>query len=133
MNSVFADTSYYIALMSDSDAYHDQAVNLSRSFQGQVITTDFVLMEVGNWLSRITDRTYFLTLLELLQADPQTTIVPATRDLFDMGCSMFARRMDKNWSLTDCISFTIMLQKRLAEALTTDHHFEQAGFTILIK
>ncbi len=46
---------------------------------------------------------------------------------------MLARRLDKDWSLTDCISFAVMQERSLTEALTSDHHFEQAGFTALLK
>jgi predicted nucleic acid-binding protein len=72
-------------------------------------------------------------LLQTLSADPETTVIPATRELFEAGCSLFARRTDKDWSLTDCISFVAMRQERLAEAFTADHHFEQAGFKALLQ
>jgi hypothetical protein len=133
MNSIFADTSYYVALLGERDQNHTQAVTLAQAFHGQTITTDFVLVEVGNWLSRTADRPLFLKLLDTLRADPQTTVVPATRELFDAGCSLFADRRDKDWSLTDCISFIVMEQQGLTDALTADHHFEQAGFTVLLR
>ena len=60
-------------------------------------------------------------------------IVDPTRDLFHSGIDLFARRPDKAWSLTDCISFVVMKENRIKEALTGDHHFEQAGFTALLK
>ena len=59
-------------------------------------------------------------------------VLPATRELFDAGRALFASRMDKDWSLTDCVSFAAMHQMGLADALTADHHFEQAGFTVLL-
>jgi predicted nucleic acid-binding protein len=133
MNDVFADTSYYVALLGERDQHHAKAVDLARVCDGQTITTDFVLMEVGNWLSQTTDRPLFLKLLDMLGADPQTTVIPATRDLFEAGCSLFALRMDKGWSLTDCVSFTVMQRQGLEEVLTADHHFEQAGFMVLLK
>jgi predicted nucleic acid-binding protein len=132
MNRVLADTSYYIALLGEDDQHHAVAVEFAKTFFGEVITTDFVLVEVGNWLSRTADRPAFLTLLEMLGADSQTTVLPATRELFDSGRSLYVRRMDKDWSLTDCISFAVMRQQGLAEALTADHHFEQAGFKALL-
>lgn len=133
MNRVFADTSYYIALMGDRDQYHTQAVALAQTFDGAIVTTDFVLIEVGNWLSQDADRPAFVKLLEAISADPQTTVLPATRELFDAGRDLFARRMDKDWSLTDCISFAVMREKGLGDALTADHHFEQAGFSALLR
>lgn len=133
MNQVFADTSYYIALMSEYDQHHAAAVAVAQGFLGEIITTDFVLVEVGNWLCRIPDRAAFLKLRQSISADKQTTVIPATRELFDGGCSLFARRMDKEWSLTDCLSFTVMQQRGLVDALTADHHFEQAGFNVLLR
>jgi uncharacterized protein len=133
MKDVFADTSYYVSLLGERDLHHAQAVDLAQLCDGQMVTTDFVLAEVGNWLSQTADRPLFLKLLDMLGADPQTTVIPATRDLFGAGCSLYAHRMDKDWSLTDCISFVVMEQQRLKEALTADHHFEQAGFTALLK
>jgi predicted nucleic acid-binding protein len=133
MNAVFADTSYYVALLGERDQYHAKAVALAGSYYGRIVTTDFVLLEVGNWLSRTADRALFVELLQTLSADPETTVIPATRELFEAGCSLFARRTDKDWSLTDCISFVAMRQERLAEAFTADHHFEQAGFKALLQ
>ena len=105
MNRVFADTSYYVALMSAHDEHHTDAVAHSQAFYGEIVTTDFVLVEVGNWMSRTADRPGFLGLLAMLDTDTQTTVIEATRDLFEAGRSLFAHRMDKDWSLTDCISF----------------------------
>ncbi len=64
---------------------------------------------------------------------PQLAVVPASHDLFDRGVDLFRRRHDKDWSMTDCISFALMEDEGMTQALTTDHHFEQAGFTILLK
>jgi uncharacterized protein len=133
MIKVFADTSYYIALLGEYDQHHATAVAHAQAFYGEIISTDFVLLEVGNWLSRTADRLIFLRLLEMLEKDSQTTVIPATRELFNAGHSLFARRMDKDWSLTDCTSFAVMHEQRLSEALTADHHFEQAGFVVLLR
>lgn len=77
------------------------------------------------------NRSTFLALIRALQKDPFTEIVPATPDLFDRGLDLYARRPDKTWSLTDCISFVVMTERGLTEALTGDRHFEQAGFQAL--
>ena len=61
------------------------------------------------------------------------TIVPAEQGLFDRGAALYAERPDKAWSLTDCISFVIMQDHGLRDAPTGDHHFEQAGFNLLMK
>jgi uncharacterized protein len=66
-------------------------------------------------------------------AIPRNEVIPATRELFDAGCSLYARRMDKSWSLTDGISFVVMRREGLTEARSADHHFKQAGFQTLLK
>jgi predicted nucleic acid-binding protein len=69
----------------------------------------------------------------LLQSNPEVTIVTAIQEQFDRGFELFTRRPDKFWSLTDCISFVIMEELGLKDALTADKHFEQAGFNVLLK
>jgi uncharacterized protein len=133
MNRAFADTSYYVALLGERDQHHAEAVTLAETFYGEIITTDFVILEVGDWLARGADRPLFLRLLQMLDADAQTQVLPATRELLNAGRALFARRMDQDWSLTDGISLEVMRQQRLTDAFTADRHFEQAGFTILLR
>ena len=75
----------------------------------------------------------FAILLEHLLADPNVTIVPPSQELFERGVKLYIDRPDKDWSLTDCISFVVMEQHHLTDVLTGDHHFEQAGFGVLLK
>lgn len=75
----------------------------------------------------------FLGLLEMLEKDTELTLVPASADLWRGGIALFAARSDKDWSLTDCISFVVMQERSIIDALTADHHFEQAGFVALLK
>lgn len=133
MKGVFADTSFYGALLNPRDHWHEQAVRSSAMLTGDVVLTDFILIELGNALSSIRSRQVFVNLVRNLRADPRVTIVAASRELLDGGLARYAHRMDKAWSLTDCISFVVMEQHGLTDALTADHHFEQAGFTILLK
>jgi uncharacterized protein len=72
-------------------------------------------------------------LVPSLRSDPNALIVPASPELFQRGYDLYARRPDKDWSLTDCTSFVVMKEQGLTDALTTDHHFEQAGFQMLLK
>jgi predicted nucleic acid-binding protein len=60
-------------------------------------------------------------------------VVPATRRLLEDGVQFYRYRRDKNWPLTDCISFVVMEDEEIRVALTGDRHFEQAGFTALLK
>jgi predicted nucleic acid-binding protein len=133
MKSVFADTSFYLAVVNPKDALHARAMKVSSKFRGRVVTTHYVLMELGNALSRAEHRAGFVALVRQLRGDPDTIIVPASDDLFNQGLDLFAHRIDKDWSLTDCISFEVMNQRRIAEALTEDHHFTQAGFRALLR
>jgi len=74
-----------------------------------------------------------VNLVRDLQSDPSVRIVPASQALFQRGFDLFSDRPDKDWSLVDCISFVVMKQQRLKDALTTDHHFVQAGFRALLR
>jgi len=131
MTSVFADAWYFLALLSRGDAGHEAAARWSRANARPVMLTEFVLVEVGNTLARGPARERFLELIESLRTDPNTTVVPATHGLVERGLRLFSERNDKTWSLTDCISFVVMRDHRITEALTGDHHFEQAGFATL--
>ena len=70
--------------------------------------------------------------IESLRTDPLVRIIPPTRELFERGLALYADRSDKSWSLTDCISFVVMNDEGLSDVLTGDHHFEQAGFNLLL-
>jgi predicted nucleic acid-binding protein len=132
VNAVLADTFFYIALVSETDLAHDRAVEWTHTFAAPVITTVWVITEVADALAAPNQRGIFLELFHNLQADPSTTILPPAQDLFDAGMRLYARRPDKEWSLTDCISFAVMEQFELYEALTADRRFEQAGFKALL-
>jgi len=91
------------------------------------------LAEVGDAMAKPADRSKFVTLLEALAGDPDVKIVPATDDLFEKGVELYASRADKSWSLTDCISFVVMSDLGIDEALTADQDFEQAGYRAVLK
>lgn len=130
---VFADTYFYVALLNRADAHHATALDWASKQRPKVITTEFVLIEVANFFRLPKDRGNFNEFVQALRIDPDSTIVPCDSAWFQKGLNRFASRSDKEWSLTDCISFVIMEEHGLNEALTEDHHFEQAGFTCLLK
>ncbi len=132
MIGVFADTFYFFALVNPADEAHRRAVEVSESLDVPIVTTAWVLTELADGLSRSIFRTTFSVILDQLGSDPRDTIVPASDDLFDAGCELYNARDDKQWSLTDCISFVVMRELGLTDALTGDHHFEQAGFRPLL-
>jgi len=71
--------------------------------------------------------------MRFLERDEDVEIVGDEGELYERGLRLYEERPDKEWSLTDCISFVVMQRKRIKEALTGDHHFEQAGFVALLK
>jgi uncharacterized protein len=131
VSAVFADTSFYLALLDERDASHGDALAQSK-MKRPIVTTEFVLLELGNACARAEDHADFLALLAGIRGSPRTRIVPADSHLLQRGLDLFAARPDKNWSLTDCISFVVMQEEDLVEALTADGHFEQAGFKALL-
>lgn len=133
MKPVFADTSFYVALLNPEDVAHANALHVGHSIKRPVLLSDFILLELGNALSRGTHRPLFSRLADHLRRQPNVRIIRASRELLDRGLEFFARRPDKEWSLTDCTSFVVMRDEGLTDALTTDHHFEQAGFRVLLR
>jgi hypothetical protein len=133
MSLVFADTSHYIALANSHDDRHSKAVEFSRQFNGRILTTEFVLAELGSWLSRGRDREVFIEIWKSVEGDAETILVPSSSELLRKGMELFSMRPDKEWTLVDCISFEVMRAHGIKEALTADHHFEQAGFVPLLK
>lgn len=129
MKAVFGDTAYFLALLNPTDEHHEEAVVLSREPPGPLLTTDWILIEVGSALRTPPLRPRFGRLLQLLQCQRDVELVAASRELFRRGCDLFCARPDKEWSLTDCISFVVMSDHGVTDALTTDHHFEQAGLS----
>lgn len=133
MNPIFADTFYFPALLNRDDAAHSKARTASEKLTDPILTTAWVLTEVADALAAPRLRQVFLSLMEVLRSDPNTTIVPPSETFFDEGLKFYAERPDKDWTLTDCISFVVMEQQAITQALTGDHHFEQAGFRALLR
>jgi len=92
-----------------------------------------VLTEFGNAYCHPRDRADFTALYRALSNHPRVKIIPAETRFFQRGVELFKQRMDKEWSLVDCLSFVAMQDEGITEALTGDGHFEQAGFVALLK
>jgi predicted nucleic acid-binding protein len=133
MTTVFADTFYFIGLLSPADEAHANAVAFTEQFSGRLLTTAWVMTEVADGLTDALARERFVQFYDRLRLRDDVMIVPCGEELFDQGMELFRRRLDKEWSLTDCISFLVMQGENVAESLTGDHHFEQAGFVALLK
>jgi hypothetical protein len=135
MNRVFLDTSYAIALSSPTDEHHRPAEELAGQLEAeraQFVTTRAILLEIGNALSKLRHRQAAIRLLNALERDPNVEIVPVTKELYRQGFELYRDRPDKEWGLIDCLSFVVMKERHLTDALTADDHFQQAGFRVLL-
>jgi uncharacterized protein len=115
------------------DEGHERAVKALENLRRDLYTTTWILTELGDALAAQGTRGTFVAFLEFVRSNPQIIVVPTTDAVFSLGVELYRRRPDKAWSLTDCISFAVMEQNGITEALTGDHHFEQAGFVALLK
>jgi predicted nucleic acid-binding protein len=136
MKRIFADTSYWIALLNPHDELHGSAVAVAQSCSDdQIFTTEMVLTELLNGFS---DRGPRLRVaaskaVKTLRSSPNVTVIPQTSDQFQRALSRYEERIDKDWSLTDCASFLVMEAEGIEAALTHDQHFAQAGFQALLR
>lgn len=136
MKTVFADTLYWVALADPGDAWHLPAMQARRALGPvHLVTTDEVLTEFltmfsagGPWL-----RSRAARAVELILEDPAASVVPQSHQSFLEGLALYRERPDKGYSLTDCVSMGVMRTRGIAEVLTNDRHFEQEGYTVLIR
>jgi len=132
---VFLDASYAVALSSSRDLHHARAVALAERLKQagtRLLTTRAVVLEIGNALARLRHREAAIRLLEAIDDDPQVEIVPLSDDLYRRAFDLYRSRPDKEWGLTDCVSFTVMRDRGLVNALTADEHYRQAGLRALL-
>ena len=122
--------------MNPRDALHEAAARLHSRFSfTQIVTSEMVLTEVMNHFSASGDclRRAAWALVESLCENPRCQVVPQTSGQFRNAARLYGLHHDKQWSLTDCSSILIMRSKDINDALTYDKHFEQAGFTALLR
>ena len=131
--TVFADTFALIGWLNPRDDAHAAVAAYLSGFTGQLVTTEWVLMELADALSAPQARVTAAAFLLAVRADPQFDVIGYDSNVYQAGFDLFVARPDKAWSLTDCISFGVMSERGLTEALTADHHFEQAGFRAVFK
>lgn len=133
MSERFADSFVFLALLNRRDRKHKAATEALEGAATPLVTTAWVLTELADGLCAPKTRHLFLSLEQRLRQNLLVTIVPANDLHYEKGLALYRERPDKNWSLTDCISFVVMEERGISEALTGDHHFEQAGFIALLK
>ncbi len=132
MSEIFADAFYFIALLNPADQFHEAALQVTRSIQHRIVTTLWVLMEVADALSAPAVRQRTHRFLDNVLTDVNTTVIVDIEPWLSRGRVLYGSRLDKGWSLTDCISFEVMTERGNTVALTGDHHFIQAGFKALL-
>lgn len=134
MSRLFADTAFYLALIDRRDGLHKVALRLVDVAERRgVVTTDYVLIELLNALGASPRRGIAVELVRSLRADADVDVVAGCETLFRQALQLYQARSDKRWSFTDCASFQVMRERGVAEALTADRHFVQAGFVALME
>jgi hypothetical protein len=133
MNTVFADAFYFVARLNRHDEHHERVLKFSQGFRARLLTSDWVLMEVADALAASECRGRVREFILYLRGTTACEVVPASRELLDRALDLYHQHADKKWTLTDCVSFVIMRERQLTEALTGDKHFEQAGLAALLK
>ncbi|MEX0704870.1 MAG: PIN domain-containing protein [Planctomycetales bacterium] len=132
---VFLDTSGAIALLHRGDVHHAKATQLAAGLMSQRrprITTTAVLAELGDGFARKGRWSIASRFLSALLMDPLVTVATVDPELVSRACDLRNARTDKEWGLTDCLSFVVMADNGVDEAFTADHHFQQAGFRALL-
>jgi uncharacterized protein len=136
MRRVFADTSYWIALLNPRDELHEKARGVSggESFD-EIVTSEMVLAELLNGFSDRGPRLREAVgkAVRILRTNRAVVILPQTSEQFESTLKRYRDMADKSWSFTDCASFLIMEAEGIHAALTHDRHFAQAGFETLLR
>jgi hypothetical protein len=132
----FLDSAFAIALSAPGDGFHTRAVQLADQMERdgtKIVTTRAVMLEIGNALGKLRYRADAVALLDALERDTNVEIVPLTEELFARSFQLYRGRPDKEWGLVDCVSFTVMQERGITAVLTTDDHFRQASFLVLLR
>jgi uncharacterized protein len=135
VNSVYADTFFWIALANPKDSAHQKVVDLSATLgSSPIVTTDEVLTEFLAFCASDSQlRVAAAAAVEDIMGAAHVRVVPQTRASFLAGLELYRARPDKGYSLTDCISMQTMRREKLSDVLTNDRHFEQEGFRALFR
>jgi uncharacterized protein len=136
MRLIFADTFYWAASINPGDNWHKKVLAVTATLnQIQIVTTDEVLIEVLNFFSSSGSfmRQNAVSLVNGITGNSNVQVVPQTHESFKAGLVLYEHRLDKGYSLTDCISMNTMNHLRITEVLTHDQHLTQEGFTILLR
>lgn len=136
MNPVFVDTSALIALGNTRDQFHPQAQQIFKELvlaRSRFITTNAIIFELTNAFSSVQYKSTAIKLIDMINNSKSWSVITIDEDLTTKGMSRFRKMLDKDWSLVDCISMIISEDIGITKIFSNDHHFEQAGFVILLK
>ena len=136
MKPVFVDTAAFIAIGNRRDAFHAQAVSTATALKQShrnLVTTDAVLLEFGNAFSAVNLKPVAVKMIEAVRASEKWRCIALDDALIERGFQHFKQMADKDWGFVDCISILVARDMGIREVFSTDHHFEQAGFRILLK
>lgn len=135
MNRLFCDTLYFTALINPKDQWHQSAVSIEPLVETlDLVTTEEILTELLNFYSEFGQRMRFEVSIYVRQllVNPKFEIIGRGELSFLNALELYESRLDKGYSLTDCISMNVCRELNITEILTHDHHFEQEGFTVLL-
>lgn len=130
---IFVDSGFFLAFLDPRDSLHELARSWGSKIKEDMVVTEYVICETVNFCSKPINRPRVHALVKHIRSNPGFIWVGASEALFAKALALHNQRQDKEWSLTDCASFSVMEERGIKEALTYDHHFEQAGFTALLR
>jgi predicted nucleic acid-binding protein len=131
--TAFMDTYALIAWINTRDAAHQPVKSYLDAFSGRIVTTEWVLLEFADAFSMSSTKPFAIEAIKRIHRLPMFLVVGFDPAVYQAGFDLYEARLDKDWPLTDCISFAVMTERGLTEALTADHHFEQAGFRAVFR
>jgi uncharacterized protein len=135
MKAIFVDTAYWVAQFDTRDQLHQRTLEIEAQLAGvQLVTSELVLTEFLNYFSSRGSQTREEVggVVQDILEDSETQIIWQNRALFESGLALYKARLDKGYSLTDCVSMSVMRQEEIQEVLTHDRHFAQEGFQVLL-
>ncbi|CAN2041713.1 Type II toxin-antitoxin system VapC family toxin [Candidatus Magnetomoraceae bacterium gMMP-15] len=136
MKSIFVDTSALIAIGNKRDAFHLQALKVKnelRKSQKNIVITNAIILEFGNAFSILKLKSTAIKMIEAIRSSKKWKCVNIDDALIEQAFQKFKQMDDKEWGLVDCMSIVVAKDLEITDIFTTDHHFEQAGFSILLK
>lgn len=134
MTPIFVDTAYLVALISPRDQLRENVLRIRNEFgDRRLVVTQSILVETLNYFAEFRRdlKQSAYRVVEKFLINPDIEVIEQTSDVFHAGMSLYVRRLDKGYSLTDCISMNVCRERGISEVLTHDDHFEQEGFIVL--